>query len=268
MSLILAIIMVVSIGNGLGTINTQAAKKQKLSSAQYAAVFNFRYYYNKYDDLKVAVGNNESALLSHFVNSGMAEGRQGNEEFNVQAYKARYADLRNAYGDNLKLYYLHYINSGKAEGRNARPGAVNSVESSKTTNPTTSQNPTTTLDPAKTPQMQVIDLVNAERAKAGLAPLKYDPSTQNVADERAREQVQRFGHTRPDGSSCWTAYSGPLFFCGENAAYNGSPSAQGVVNQWMNSPGHRANILGNFKYISVGMYKSGSRYYWVQCFFN
>ena len=60
------------------------------------------------------------AALRHFVNSGMSEGRQGNEEFNVDTYKKRYRDLRNAYGNNKKNYYMHYIWSGKKEGRSGK----------------------------------------------------------------------------------------------------------------------------------------------------
>lgn len=91
------------------------------NSADYSAVFNAQYYACHYSDLQAAFGNNEAALLNHFITSGMKEGRQANEEFNVQAYRNRYADLQSAYGDNLPAYYMHYINSGKAEGRNARP---------------------------------------------------------------------------------------------------------------------------------------------------
>ena len=60
------------------------------------------------------------AVLRHFVNSGMIEGRQGSEEFNVTTYKNRYSDLRIAYGKNTKNYYMHYIWSGKKEGRSGK----------------------------------------------------------------------------------------------------------------------------------------------------
>lgn len=57
--------------------------------------------------------------LQHFVEHGMAEGRQATATFNLAAYKNRYADLRAAFGSNNVSYYMHYITNGKAEGRNA-----------------------------------------------------------------------------------------------------------------------------------------------------
>lgn len=92
---------------------------------------------------------------------------------------------------------------------------------------------------------------------------------QSAAQIRAREIVTDFSHTRPDGSECFTAlqdvgakYSG----AGENIAYR-QKTPQEVVNAWMNSPGHRANIMnGNFTTIGVGCYKSGNTYYWSQFF--
>ena len=84
----------------------------------YAAVFDYEYYQKQYADLFNAFGDNAESYLWHFVEYGMAEGRQGSKQFNVYAYKKRYADLRKAFGNNLCSYYLHYIEYGKAEGRN------------------------------------------------------------------------------------------------------------------------------------------------------
>ncbi|MGO5230903.1 hypothetical protein ACTQ1U_07610 [Thermoguttaceae bacterium LCP21S3_D4] len=66
------------------------------------------------------MGEDDVALLAHFVNYGMAEGRKASEEFNVNVYKKNYSDLRSAFGNDLKSYYIHYITSGKAEGRVAK----------------------------------------------------------------------------------------------------------------------------------------------------
>ncbi len=83
----------------------------------YADVYEFTYYTSKYPDIKKAYGNDESAVLKHFVNHGMKEGRQAAKNFEVNYYRATYADLQKAYGDSLQKYYMHYINSGKNEGR-------------------------------------------------------------------------------------------------------------------------------------------------------
>ena len=82
----------------------------------YSAVYDPNYYMMKYADI---AGYDSDQLLGHYVNNGMAEGRQGNPEFNVFTYMDNYPDLRAAFGDDLKLYYIHYIQTGKAEGRNA-----------------------------------------------------------------------------------------------------------------------------------------------------
>jgi hypothetical protein len=70
--------------------------------------------------VRVLYQTDPKGALAHFVNHGMAEGRQGCENFNVFVYKANYADVRNAYGDDLKQYYLHFMNYGYAEGRSAQ----------------------------------------------------------------------------------------------------------------------------------------------------
>ncbi len=99
----------------------------------YAAVYDMNYYYEHYNDLARAIGYDENALLSHFVNYGMREGRQACGSFNVKSYKNYYADLRSAYGNNLPAYYLHYINYGKNERRIA-VGYENKLINSVTVN--------------------------------------------------------------------------------------------------------------------------------------
>ena len=116
---------------------------------------------------------------------------------------------------------------------------------------------------------QVVDLVNEERAAAGLNPLTINESAMSAALVRAKEIRQSFSHTRPDGSSFSTAlkeqgvsYRGS----GENIAY-GQRSPEAVMKAWMNSSGHRANIL-NAKYTSIGVgcYEQNGTLYWTQLF--
>lgn len=119
---------------------------------------------------------------------------------------------------------------------------------------------------------QVIDLVNQERAKEGLSALKYDENVAKAALVRAKETEVSFSHTRPNGSSFSTAltengvtYRG----AGENIAY-GQKSPEEVMKGWMNSPGHRSNIMNkNFTSIGVGYYvNSNGVKYWTQLFTN
>jgi hypothetical protein len=92
-----------------------------LNGVDYSKVYNYRYYINKYADVRRAFGNDDVAVLKHFVNNGMREGRQAKDTFNQKAYKNRYEDLSKAYGNNNKAYYLHYIKWGYKEGRIATP---------------------------------------------------------------------------------------------------------------------------------------------------
>lgn len=117
----------------------------------------------------------------------------------------------------------------------------------------------------------VLDLVNKERAKAGVRPLVLSEDICKKADIRAQELIVLFSHTRPDGrdfSSVFGSRRGKIY-AGENIAA-GSATPEAVVNQWMNSSGHRENILnGNYRYLGVGyVYDGNSEYthYWVQLF--
>lgn len=117
---------------------------------------------------------------------------------------------------------------------------------------------------------QVISLVNLERAAQGLPAMKTNDRLQQAAQARAQEIAQVFSHNRPDGTSCFTVLTeygvSGFFTAGENIAAGQSTPEQ-VMNDWMNSSGHRANILnGDFDTIGVGCAKTGSGIYWVQLF--
>ena len=116
---------------------------------------------------------------------------------------------------------------------------------------------------------QVVALVNAERAKQGLSALTIDTKVQQAALVRAKESVQSFSHTRPNGSSFSTALTeaGVSYrTAGENIAY-GQSTPQQVMNAWMNSSGHRANILNaNYTTIGVGYTVINGTAYWAQLF--
>ncbi|WP_225804967.1 sigma-70 family RNA polymerase sigma factor [Streptomyces sp. NK15101] len=117
---------------------------------------------------------------------------------------------------------------------------------------------------------QVISLVNAERAKAGCGPLTEHPLLTEAAQGHSDDMAARnfFDHTNPDGDGpgeritaagyAWSSY-------GENIAKGQTTAAQ-VMDSWMNSPGHRANILNcGFKEIGIGLHTSGGPY-WTQAF--
>lgn len=116
---------------------------------------------------------------------------------------------------------------------------------------------------------QVVSLVNQERAKYNLAPLTMHTTISSAAMTRAKEITTSFSHTRPNGTSFSTvlkengiSYKGS----GENIAW-GQKTPQEVVTGWMNSAGHRANILNEkFTQIGIGYYVENTTPYWVQLF--
>lgn len=116
---------------------------------------------------------------------------------------------------------------------------------------------------------EVIRLVNIERSRYGLSPLSKDSGAVSAAHIRVKETVRYFSHTRPNGTSCFTV-AGELGLSyrtlGENIAY-GYSTPQMVVNGWMNSEGHRRNILSaSFTKIGVGCYSDRGTLYWSQFF--
>lgn len=118
----------------------------------------------------------------------------------------------------------------------------------------------------------VLKIVNSERKKAGCGKLVLDSKLSKAAQKRAQEIEKYFAHDRPDGSNCFTVlaeYNASYTTCGENIAAGHSTAAT-VMNSWMNSEGHKKNILTkSFKKMGVGYYKkkgSAYTYYWVQLF--
>lgn len=115
---------------------------------------------------------------------------------------------------------------------------------------------------------KVFELTNALRAANGLSALGRDEALDEAASLRARELAESYSHTRPDGSSCFTMldYCGVEYMsAGENIAC-GFISAQDVFDAWVASPGHAANISGDFDRLGVGCYLEDGVVYWVQLF--
>lgn len=114
---------------------------------------------------------------------------------------------------------------------------------------------------------QIVDLVNKERAAAGLSPVSALDSLNKVAAAKATDMRTNnyFSHTSPTYGSPFdmmATFGITYRAAGENIAM-GQKSPQEVMTAWMNSEGHRANILSaNFNYIGVGYDNN----YWVQEF--
>ncbi len=103
---------------------------------------------------------------------------------------------------------------------------------------------------------QVFAMVNQERANNGVDALTWDSSMASYSDRRAMEITTDFSHNSAGGK----------MNVGENIA-EGAISPEMVMDGWMRSDGHRANILNaSYTKISVSCYYDGSTYYWVQNF--
>lgn len=123
--------------------------------------------------------------------------------------------------------------------------------------------------PAQTPQDRVVQLVNERRGEAGLAPVSVSGQLTTAAQNHSADQARTgvMSHTGSDGSNTGTRISRTGYryrTYGENVAA-GYGSADAVMTAWMNSSGHRANILnGNFTQIGVGLaYKSDGTPFWT-----
>ncbi|MCJ1679875.1 CAP domain-containing protein [Streptomyces sp. APSN-46.1] len=143
--------------------------------------------------------------------------------------------------------------------------------------PTKSAAPTPVKPPAPTPddghsaeEAAVLTLVNQERAQAGCGPVRANPPLAALAGAFSNDMAVRgfFGHTDPDGNTPWARaeQAGISGLGGENIA-RGQGDAQAVMNAWMNSPGHKANILNcEFRTLGVGVYVASGGPWWTQDF--
>ncbi|GHH16047.1 CAP domain-containing protein [Streptomyces lanatus] len=117
---------------------------------------------------------------------------------------------------------------------------------------------------------EVLQLVNQERAQVGCSPVAANSSLTGLAQAFSEDMAERgfFDHTSPDGASPWdrAAKTGITDLGGENIA-RGQSDAAAVMEAWMNSPGHKANILNcDFKTLGVGVHFGAGGPWWTQDF--
>ena len=118
-------------------------------------------------------------------------------------------------------------------------------------------------------EQEVVRLVNEQRARHGLKPLTENWELSRVARYKSQDMVDNryFSHTSPTYGSPFQmirAFGVSFRTAGENIAY-GQRTPQAVVNAWMNSSGHRANIL-NASYTQIGVGYVANGNYWTQMF--
>ncbi len=129
-----------------------------------------------------------------------------------------------------------------------------------TTTTTPSNNTTSDNSSASADEKELLRLINAERTKNGLSELKFSEDLLKVARDKAKDLVDNnyFSHNSPTYGSPFDmmkSYGITYKTAGENIA--GNSTLQGAVTAWMNSEGHRANILSNaYNYTGIGIVSS------------
>ncbi|MBN6053429.1 CAP domain-containing protein [Nonomuraea sp. RK-328] len=156
----------------------------------------------------------------------------------------------------------YYVLAIEAGGRTGRSGTV-TLSCARVTPPTTGGG-------ASRVEEQVVALTNKARAGNGCRPLTHDPKLHLAAERHSADMAARgfFDHTAPDGSDPGSRIRAagftPIRAWGENIAMGQRTAAQ-VVQGWLDSPGHRANIMNcSFTHIGVGHAAKGP--YWTQDF--
>ncbi|MFF4835711.1 CAP domain-containing protein [Streptomyces sp. NPDC001315] len=154
----------------------------------------------------------------------------------------------------------------------ATPGTPTTTPSKK---PTATKAPKETSAPvtvsaAAQSEAEVLQLVNEERAKVGCSAVSANSSLTQLAEAFSEDMAQRnfFDHTDPDGATPWDRASKADItnLGGENIA-RGQADAAAVMDAWMNSPGHRANILNcDFTTLGVGVHFGEGGPWWTQDF--
>ncbi|HET9379841.1 MAG TPA: CAP domain-containing protein [Streptomyces sp.] len=130
--------------------------------------------------------------------------------------------------------------------------------------------PPVTLSEEAAAGARVLRLVNDERARAGCSPVAANSALADLASDFSEDMAERdfFDHTDPDGATPWdrAEKAGISGLGGENIA-RGQSTAAAVMDAWMNSPGHRANILNcDFKTLGVGVHFAQGGPWWTQDF--
>lgn len=126
LSLALATVIAVSAFSINSFAMSDAAKEHKrdLTADEVTAIsyiFKADVYAKLYPDVVDALGDDETALLTHFLTFGIWEQRQATDSFNVDVYASRNPDLQKAFGDDIVSYYVHYATVGIKENWRAKP---------------------------------------------------------------------------------------------------------------------------------------------------
>ena len=241
-----------------------AIKKKNLARSIFAIIFAFS-----------VLGASTSFGMQHYYKLDFSTGLVTADKLNVRSgpgvqYKVVASVSKNEYirvfagvGD----WYIVQVEGdyvGAVSKKYVKP-----IYASSSTNKS-SGNSTSSYSSLSSDEKEVFDLINRQRANNGLKALEIDYEVQRVAKIKAQDMVDNnyFAHESPTYGTPFnmlTNFKISYRAAGENIAGNSSNS--GAVDAWMNSSGHRANILSeNYHAVGIGVFRDENTYYWVQLF--
>lgn len=193
----------------------------------------------------------------------------------ITSVGAESSNHKSNYRSNYKNFYTYKYNKHNNHvNNNTKPSApTNNNTTQNQNNQDKNDEIQNTPNDASSIQSEVLRLVNIERSKEGLSSLKLSNELSSVATKKSQDMADNnyFSHTSPTYGSPFDMmkqFGINYTSAGENIA-QGYNSAEAVMNGWMNSPGHKANILSsNFGTLGVGYVNKGGTTYWTQMFTN
>lgn len=231
------------------------------TAPDYSLVFDAHYYYDKYEDLEKAYGENPFHLFNHFLTLGMREGRQAIKSFNVYDYAKNNLDLIVRFGtSDLSRYYIHYITEGYQEGRSCKtPYSV--------TDNSNNNNSNVSADTLNSYARSVVDMINQARTSMGVNALGYTSDLGAAAMLRAQDIITVYSHARPNGKNYTNALDiyGVKYSDSYEVIGSGYTDPSSAMNDWAFNSDISYNMTNkDYKYIGIGCAADSSgKLYWV-----
>ncbi|ESU30188.1 hypothetical protein G3A_23335 [Bacillus sp. 17376] len=226
---------------------------------------------------------NKKMILTAFAAAALFAANPAMDKADASTIQSKvyYYQSGNVSNEQINSILQKYFKNYQFSWKQAQPTNTNVQEPVKAPVPA----PAPVQEPAKAPaqepaaapvssavsayEQKVVELTNQERAKNGLKPLALDTELSKVAREKSRDMQSKgyFSHTSPTYGSPFDMmkkFGISYRSAGENIAM-GQRTPEEVVKAWMNSSGHRANILNSsYTHIGVGHVATGN--YWTQMF--
>ena len=240
-------------------------------------------------------GMKKKMILTAFAAAALFAANPGMDKADASTIQTKVYNYQsgNLNNEQINSILQKYFKNYQFSWKQAQPANTNLQKPVEKTAPTPVQEPVKAPTPAPAPvqepakataqepaaapvssavsayEQKVVELTNQERAKNGLKPLALDTELSKVAREKSRDMQSKgyFSHTSPTYGSPFDMmkkFGISYRSAGENIAM-GQRTPEEVVKAWMNSSGHRANILNSsYTHIGVGHVATGN--YWTQMF--